>query len=135
VSRVKLLEEYGYPFPRGIGLEKWKQSSIALNAANIVTPLLIQSSDSEAMFSVEAYKALKYYGAPVDWYVYPEEGHLKHQPLNKYYVYRRNLDWMRFWLKDEVTDGPDRRDQYSKWQAMKEAFRARQLSTEKKIDH
>jgi hypothetical protein len=131
VSRQKVLEEYGYPFPGGIGLEKWKQASIALNAANIVTPLLIQSPDSEAMFSLETYKALKHYGVPVDWYVYRGEGHVKNQPLNKYYVYRRNLDWMRFWLKDEVTENPDRQNQYSRWQMMKDAFRARQLSTGK----
>jgi len=131
VNRVKVLKEYGYPFPEGIGLEKWKQASIALNAVNIVTPLLIQSPDSEAMFSLETYKALKHYGVPVDWYVYRGEGHVKNQPLNKYYVYHRNLDWMRFWLKDEVTDIPDKQDQYSRWRMMKEAFRARQLSTGK----
>jgi hypothetical protein len=96
--------------------------SIALNAAKIVTPILIQSSDSEAMFSLETFKALKHYGVPVDWYVYQGEGHVKSQSLNKYYVYRRNLDWMKFWLKDEVTSDPDRQDQYSRWRTMKELF-------------
>jgi dipeptidyl aminopeptidase/acylaminoacyl peptidase len=128
VRREIDLAKIGFPYPEGAGLEQWKKSSIALNAANIVTPLLIQSSDSEAMFSLETYKALKRYGVPIDWYVYRGEGHVKSQPLNKYYVYIRNLDWMKFWLKDEVTSDPARQEQYSRWQVMKEAFRAKQHS-------
>jgi len=132
VNREKVLATYGCPNPDGLGLEQWKKSSIALNAAKVVTPLLIQSPDSEAMFSLETFKALKHYSVPVEWYVYPGEGHVKSQPLNKYYVYRRNLDWMKFWLKDEVSADPDKQEQYSRWQAMKENFRKWQLSTEKK---
>jgi dipeptidyl aminopeptidase/acylaminoacyl peptidase len=131
VRREKALAAIGYPYPEGAGLEQWKISSIALNAANVVTPLLMQSPDSEAMFSLETFKALKHYGVPVDWYIYRGEGHVKSQPLNKYYVYRRNLDWMKFWLKGEVTSDPDRQEQYSRWQAMKEAFRAKQSSAKK----
>jgi dipeptidyl aminopeptidase/acylaminoacyl peptidase len=131
VNRERNLATQGYPYPEGSELEEWKKLSIASNGANIVTPLLIQSSDSETLFSLETFKALRHYGVPVDWYVYTGEGHVKSQPLNKYYVYRRNLDWMKFWLKDEVTSDPDRQDQYSKWRAMKEAFQVRQLSAEK----
>jgi dipeptidyl aminopeptidase/acylaminoacyl peptidase len=131
VNYEKTLAAYGYPYPAGAGLEQWKKPSVALNAANIVTPLLIQSADSEAMFSLETFKALKHYSVPVDWYVYHDEGHVKSQPLNKYYVYCRNLEWMKFWLKDEVTSDPNKQDQYSRWRAMKDAFRAKQMSAEK----
>jgi dipeptidyl aminopeptidase/acylaminoacyl peptidase len=131
VNREKVLETYGYPYPEGAELEQWKKSSIALNAAKVVTPLLIQSPDSEAMFSLETFKALRHYGVPVEWYVYCGEGHVKSQPLNKYYVYRQNLDWMKFWLKDEVTSDPDKQEQYSRWRMMRESFRRRQLAAEK----
>jgi dipeptidyl aminopeptidase/acylaminoacyl peptidase len=131
VNREKVWATYGYPSPEGAGLEQWKKLSLALNAAKIVTPVLIQSPDSEAMASLETFKALKQYGVPVDWYIYTGEGHVKNQPLNKYYVYRRNLDWMKFWLKDEITSDPDKHAQYLRWRAMKETFRARQLPTEK----
>jgi dipeptidyl aminopeptidase/acylaminoacyl peptidase len=125
VNREKILAKYGYPYPEGAGLEQWKKMSIALNGPNLVTPLLIQSSDSEAMFSLETFKTLKHYSIPVEWYIYLGEGHVKSQPLNKYYVYRRNLDWMRFWLKDEVTSDPDKQEEYSRWKAMREAFRTK----------
>lgn len=131
VNGEKTLATYGYPSPEGAGIEQWKKMSVALNAAQIITPILIQTSDSEAIASLETFKALRRYGVPVDWYVYLGEGHVKKQPLNKYYVYRRNLDWMKFWLKDEVTSDPDKRDQYSRWRAMKESFREKRLSAEK----
>jgi dipeptidyl aminopeptidase/acylaminoacyl peptidase len=133
VNREKTLAKSGHPYPDSVGLEQWKKLSIALNAAKIVTPILIQSSDSEAMFSLETFKALKHYGVPVDWYVYRDEGHVKSQSLNKYYVYRRNLDWMKFWLKDEVTSDPDRQDQYSRWRTMKELFHKKKETARK--DH
>jgi hypothetical protein len=87
---------------------------------NKPTPLLIQSPDQEAMVSLEAFKALKHYGVPVEWYVYPGEGHIKFQPRNKYFVYQRNLDWMKFWLKNE--EDPSKQEQYKRWRAMREKW-------------
>ncbi|HKX26964.1 MAG TPA: prolyl oligopeptidase family serine peptidase, partial [Blastocatellia bacterium] len=131
IAVEKILESSGLSSPEGSGIEPWKKVSLALNAAHVATPLMIQSSDSEALSSVQTFKALKRHGVPVDWYVYRGEGHLKSQPLNKYHVYRRNLDWMKFWLKDEVSADPDRQEQYMRWRAMKESFRTRTLSVGK----
>jgi hypothetical protein len=87
--------------------------------------LLLQSSDTEALLSIESFKALRRHNVPIDWYVYPDEGHLKFQPVNKYFVYQRNLDWMRFWLKGEEDPEPSKADQYARWRAMRDTFEQR----------
>ena len=125
VAREKVLAESGLSYPDTEGLRRWINSSLAMNAATMTTPILIQSPDQEALVSLEAFKALKHYGVPVDWYVYPGEGHMKFQPLNKYYVYRRNLDWMNFWLQDKEDPGSAKKEQYARWRAMREEFRNR----------
>jgi dipeptidyl aminopeptidase/acylaminoacyl peptidase len=126
VNREKELEALGLPLPDEKGLETWRKRSSALNAAAITTPVLIQSSDAEALFSIESYKALRRHGVPVDFHVYPGEGHLKFQPVNKLYVYRRNLDWMRFWLQGQEDPEPVKADEYARWRAMRDAFTRRE---------
>jgi dipeptidyl aminopeptidase/acylaminoacyl peptidase len=125
VAGEKVLAGHGFPYPDDEGLKKWRATSLAMNASLMTTPLLIQSPDQEAMVSLEAFKALKHYGVPVEWYVYPGEGHMKFQPRNKYYVYQRNLDWMRFWLKGQEDPNPAKKDQYVHWRAMREEFQKR----------
>jgi hypothetical protein len=56
---------------------------------------------------------------PVEWYEYPNEGHIKRSPANKWWVYRRNLDWFRFWLQGREDPDPGKRDQYERWRRMK----------------
>jgi len=123
VNREKVLGNYGLPYPDDAGREQWKKMSLALNAARVTTPLLIQSPDLEAMFSLETFKALKHHGIPVEWYIYLNEGHQKFQPRSKYLVYQRNLDWMKFWLKDEEDPDQSKADQYARWRQMREAQR------------
>jgi len=126
VAREKTLAEYGLPYPDEQGLKKWKATSLAMNASTMTTPILIQSPDQEALVSLEAFKAVKRYGVPVEWYVYPGEGHVKFQPRNKYFVYQRNLDWMNFWLQGKEDPDPAKREQYVRWRAMREALKRRQ---------
>jgi dipeptidyl aminopeptidase/acylaminoacyl peptidase len=59
VTFSKELTKRGLPDPNGTGYEKWKNTSVALNAPHIHTPILIQSPESEAMLSLETFKALK----------------------------------------------------------------------------
>jgi hypothetical protein len=90
------------------------------------SPGFFRSPDQEALVSLEAFKAVKRYGVPVEWYVYPGEGHVKFQPRNKYFVYQRNLDWMNFWLQGKEDPDPAKREQYGRWRAMREALKRRQ---------
>jgi len=125
VQRETVLAKYGYPYPDEAGRASWREGSIALNADRVTTPLLIQSPESEAMFSLETFKALRHYGVPVEWYVYLNEGHQKFQPRSKYLVYQRNLDWMRFWLQGAEDDDPAKAEQFARWRDMRRRWEQR----------
>lgn len=121
VKREKVLAEYGHPYPddAGGGRASWGTVSVAMNAQRVTTPLLIQSPESEAMFSLETFKALRHFGVPVEWYIYLNEGHVKFQPRSKYLVYQRNLDWLRFWLQGQEDSDPAKAAQYARWREMR----------------
>lgn len=97
----------------------WRPASLALNAARIKTPLLMQLSDDEYLLSLEAFEALREHHAPVELYVYPGEHHVKWQPIHRLAVYERNLDWFDFWLRCREGQSPIKRAQYPRWEAMR----------------
>lgn len=55
-----------------------------------------------------------------DLYVFPNEPHLKFQPRHKLAIYKRNVDWFRFWLQGFEDADPSKADQYEHWRAMRE---------------
>jgi len=120
VNREEVLERYGIPYPDESGRRVIADWSVALNADRVTTPLLIQSPESEAMFSLETFKALRRHRVPVEWFVYLDEGHVKQQPQSKLLVYQRNLDWFRFWLQDIEVSDTAKADQYARWRALRE---------------
>ncbi len=96
---------------------KWKTLSAADDVSRLDTPLLLQLPESEVRTSIELHTRLKRAGKPVDLYVFADEPHIKYQPRHKLAVYRRNLDWYRFWLKDQEDADPGKAVQYARWRA------------------
>ena len=96
----------------------WKPMSMAMNAATMTTPLLMQLADDEYLQALETFTALREHGKPVEMYVFPGEHHIKWQPLHRAAVYQRNLDWFAFWLQGRVDRDPDKVEQYRRWRAM-----------------
>jgi dipeptidyl aminopeptidase/acylaminoacyl peptidase len=125
------LKGRGLAFPDEESINEWKRVSSALNAKRIKTPLLLQPPDREMLIGMQLYKAMQHYGIPVEMYVYPNEGHVKSQPITKYWVYQRNLDWMRFWLKGEEDPDPAKREQYVRWQELRKLQDAQQRTSSK----
>src|SRR5262249_45009055 len=99
---------------------RWKQLSPGMNGRADLPPLLWQSGDGEANINVESWTRLRQAGAQVEWLQYPGEGHSRTQPAHIWWVYERNVDWFRFWLKDEEDPDPRKLDQYKRWSAMRE---------------
>lgn len=119
------LEERGFPISRDdSAMRTWHELAAGLNARASLPPLLVQSPDGEENFTVPTWFELRRAGAPVEWYEYPNEGHVKRSPANKWWVYQRNLDWFRFWLKDEVDSSPEKTEQYQRWGGMRTAWEA-----------
>jgi hypothetical protein len=93
-------------------------------------PLLLQSADRERGFgNIEVWTRLRKAGAQVEWYEYPDEGHIKTGPANRWWVYQRNLDWFRFWLKDEEDSTSAKRDQYLRWREMRKEWEKAKAAT------
>jgi dipeptidyl aminopeptidase/acylaminoacyl peptidase len=109
----------GYPRANASDPDFWSPMSLALNAERMKTPLLIQQSDDEYLLSLEAVEALREAHAPVELYVFPDEHHVKWQPLHKLAVFERALDWFRFWLDCSEDPDPVKSLQYRRWRAMR----------------
>ncbi|MGE0291443.1 MAG: Atxe2 family lasso peptide isopeptidase [Hyphomonadaceae bacterium] len=99
----------------------WDALSMARNAERITTPLLIQTADSELGMILEPLVMLQTHGKPVEAYVFPDEYHVPWQPAHRLAMYRRNVDWFRFWLQDFEDPSPEKADQYARWRAMRPA--------------
>jgi dienelactone hydrolase len=98
--------------------EQWRLLSPALNVHRIRAPLLLQLPEQESRYAVEFYARLSNSTTPTELHVFPDERHIKMQPRHRLAVYRRNLDWFRFWLQGHVDPDPARADQYRRWQAL-----------------
>ena len=96
----------------------WRPMSLALNAKEIDTPLLMQLSDDEHLLALEAFTALREQGKPVELYVFPDEHHVKWQPAHRLAIYNRSLDWFDFWLRCRIRSDPARQAQYRRWESM-----------------
>jgi dipeptidyl aminopeptidase/acylaminoacyl peptidase len=72
-------------------------------AGNIKTPTLIQHGEKDERVplaqSEELYAALVRLKVPVEFAVYPRQGHVVGEPRLQADVFRRNVDWFGRWLK------------------------------------
>lgn len=100
-------------------LDRFRSESLMFNADKVVTPLLIQVSDSELIQTLPTYVALKEAGDPIEAYVFADEYHIKRLPLHKLAVGERMIDWFRFWLMRTEDAAPAKREQYARWRQLR----------------
>lgn len=111
----------GFPLATQHDSGFWRSQSLALNAARLRTPLLLQLADDEALLSLETFTALREHRQPVDLYVFPNEYHSKWQPAHLLAVYQRDIDWFNFWLRSIVDPNPGKAAQYRRWEQLRDA--------------
>jgi dipeptidyl aminopeptidase/acylaminoacyl peptidase len=129
-NRVKDLRFRGFP---PAGDPRWKELSAGLNARPDLPPLLWHVPETEMFNVIETWTRLREAGAQMEWWHYPNEGHVKRQPAHKWWVYQRNLDWFRFWLKDEEDPDPTKKEQYARWRDMREKWEVAKRGQEKTV--
>jgi dipeptidyl aminopeptidase/acylaminoacyl peptidase len=110
---------WGYPPLTRPDPDFWRPYSLVLNAARLDRPLLMQISDSEMLYALESFSALREQGQPVEMDVFPGEFHFKWQPAHRRAVYARNLDWFAFWLQRRENPDPAKAAQYERWEALR----------------
>lgn len=104
--------------------ERWKLISPALNTDRIKAPLLMQMSEQEFRGGMELFSRLSNTTTPVEMYAFPDEAHIKLQPRHQFAIYRRNLDWFRYWLEDHVDPDPALSPQYRRWDLLRQRRQA-----------
>jgi hypothetical protein len=107
------------PDPRTDPGGRWDKMSVARRARDIDTPTLLQTNDTEYLFSLPLYGAMIEEGKPIEMHVFPEETHALIQPVHRLVNYERQLDWFRFWLQHEQDGNPAKRSQYDRWNRLR----------------
>lgn len=111
----------GYPLSVDADRSFWKPMSLAVNARQVDTPLLLQLADRESLLALESYGALREAGKPAEMHVFDDEYHNKVQPAHRLAVYTRGVDWFRFWLQGLEDPAPGKSEQYRRWHALRAA--------------
>jgi dipeptidyl aminopeptidase/acylaminoacyl peptidase len=83
--------------------EEYEKSSPMSFAGNIKTPTLLQHGEADStnplLQSYEFYNALRKNNVPVEFAVYPRQGHLMTEPKFQTDMLSRNINWFNRWLK------------------------------------
>ncbi len=83
--------------------EEYEKRSPITHALNVKTPTLIQQGEKDARVPLpqarEFYRALKKNKIPVEFVIYPRQGHSSREPKHQLEMMRRNLEWFTRWLK------------------------------------
>ena len=103
-------DEHGY----------WRAHSLWQNISEVNEPYLANVSDMEFLPSVEQILRLQKAGRPVEMYVFPSEYHIKWQPQHRLAIYRRNVQWLKFWLMGVEESDPVSPGQYERWRKMRD---------------
>lgn len=106
--------------PHAGGLDYLRRVSPALNADAIEAPLLIHVADSELVMSMQTITTLERLKHPLEVHVFPGELHVKRSPAHRAAIYRRNLQWLQFWLQDLEPDEPLDPGQVERWRALRD---------------
>jgi dipeptidyl aminopeptidase/acylaminoacyl peptidase len=117
---IPIWQEQGFNNPADpSSSDHWRGISVALNARLISAPVLIHVSELELLPETEMFTALQELGKPVEMYVFPDEYHIKSQPQHRFNIYRRNVQWMQFWLQGVEDSNPVDPQQYDRWRKMR----------------
>jgi dipeptidyl aminopeptidase/acylaminoacyl peptidase len=105
--------------PYGDTLKNYLAFSMTLNANRIHAPVLMEYDALESLPAMEYYAALRHYDVPIDFFVYPNDGHVTEHPEHRFMSLQRNLDWFEFWLLNRENDPSSKEDQYPRWRRLR----------------
>lgn len=109
----------GKPFGPN-GLRDWLVRSPEFNMDKVRAPLLLQQPGPDSVLADwEPYAALRHLKKPVDLVMLPAGTHVMTNPVQRLEAESGNVDWFRFWLKDEEDPDPTKAEQYARWRALR----------------
>jgi hypothetical protein len=110
----------GDPFDATFDL--WKERSPSFTVDRLHTPIRLEGYGGIAavLGNWEWYAKLILLDRPVDMIYLPGGTHLLVKPWERLTSQQGNVDWFCFWLKGERNPDPRLRDQYDRWDEMRE---------------
>jgi hypothetical protein len=106
--------------PIGTALHRWVEGAPGFNLDRVRTPVRIEAmGPSSILQEWELYSSLRLQKKPVDFIYFPNGTHIHQLPLERLESQQGDIDWFRFWLKNEEDPDPRKRAQYRSWEAMR----------------
>lgn len=96
---VNLLHANEYPLPWEKHKSSWRRVSLAMNANRVCARIVIQSADREARLATASLRELRRYRRDVTMFIFPDEYHVKWQPVHRQAVFRRTLRELDVWRR------------------------------------
>lgn len=114
----------GSPF--GNGLEQWTRTAPSFHTDKIKVPIRIEAigGPSSILQEWEIYASLRLQDKPVDLIYLPHGEHILQAPLDRLASQQGNVDWFRFWLQGYEDPDPTKREQYKRWEHLKDLHEA-----------
>ena len=121
----KILDNiFGGP-PWGETLSNYQSFCSFFNVPNIHTPVLMEYADIGCQnYQFEMYTPLRMLHIPAELVLYKDEQHNFVRPKARLASMKRKVDWFNYWLLDKKDPNPKHREQYTRWEAMKQEFQA-----------
>lgn len=116
----------GRPF--GKDLAQWLNSAVSFHLDKVQAPVRLEAIGWDSVLEAwELYSSLRQQGKPVDLIYTPDGQHILQKPLERYASQQGNVDWFRFWLQGDEDAEPSKRNQYARWQKLKNSVQSRDL--------
>jgi hypothetical protein len=117
--------------PFGAGLGRWLEYSPGFNMQKVRAPLLVVGEGPSSLLSMwQPYATLRYLHKPVDLQMLDTDEHVLTNPAARLASQGGSVDWFRFWLQDYEDPDPDKKEQYKRWDHLRELQDAETKTTE-----
>jgi len=109
--------------PFGVWLDHWVQAAPGFRSDRIEAPVRIEAiGHSSVLQEWELYSSLRLLRKPVDLIYFPDGSHIHELPLERFESQQGNIDWLRFWLKNEEDSDPSKQAGYRRWKRKRSKF-------------
>jgi dipeptidyl aminopeptidase/acylaminoacyl peptidase len=107
--------------PLGDALGTFERESMLFNLHRVVTPVRVETRDpADILTDWETYAGLRSLNGPVDLIVLPYATHIVTMPTDVYESQQGDVDWFRFWLQGYQDPDPAKKEQYLRWEHLRE---------------
>jgi dipeptidyl aminopeptidase/acylaminoacyl peptidase len=107
--------------PFGSGITSWVKNAAGFNLNKVQAPVRIEALGITSVLAEwEIYSSLLQQGKPVDLIYIPKAQHILQEPQQRLASQQGNVDWFRYWLQKYEDPDPEKRDQYRRWEHLRE---------------